>query len=222
MTLYSYMCRSWQDCCRRGENRSWPSVSLESVDSECWCLNNTTFTLSNIQRPRMQAIRSEAIQEWTLYFMRLKQAHNWSQIFRNYLLCSQESLTIDLSQLSFINSFCTIYLTFISILSPTTGISKVVCLLQIPWIALVNFSLSHLSWLFLCTPLCLSNNRALLFVYYKILCKKFWICFQLQFFILILIRMSFLPVWNIIYFCWYCCVVLSFHLLLKRSYKDTQ
>ena len=39
MTLYYYMYRSWQDCCRRGENRSWPSVSLESVDSECWCLN---------------------------------------------------------------------------------------------------------------------------------------------------------------------------------------
>ena len=43
MTLYYYMCRSWQDCCRRGENRSWPSVSVESVDSECWFLNNTIF-----------------------------------------------------------------------------------------------------------------------------------------------------------------------------------
>jgi hypothetical protein len=41
MTLYYYMCRSWQDCYRRGESRSWPSVSVESVDSECWCLNNT-------------------------------------------------------------------------------------------------------------------------------------------------------------------------------------
>ena len=40
MTLYYCMCRSWQDCCRRGENRSWPSVS---VDSECWCLKNTIF-----------------------------------------------------------------------------------------------------------------------------------------------------------------------------------
>jgi len=28
MTLYYYMCRSWQDCCRRGENRTWPSVSV--------------------------------------------------------------------------------------------------------------------------------------------------------------------------------------------------
>jgi len=37
------MCRSWQDCCRRGENRSWPSVSVESVDSECWCLNKAIF-----------------------------------------------------------------------------------------------------------------------------------------------------------------------------------
>jgi len=45
MTLYYYMCRSWQDCCRRGENRSWPSVSVETVDSECWCLN-AIFTLS--------------------------------------------------------------------------------------------------------------------------------------------------------------------------------
>jgi len=43
MTLYCYMCSSWQDCCRRGENRSWPSVSVESVDSECWCLNNAIF-----------------------------------------------------------------------------------------------------------------------------------------------------------------------------------
>ena len=43
MTLYYYMCRSWQDCCRRGENRSGPSVSVESVDSECWCLNNAIF-----------------------------------------------------------------------------------------------------------------------------------------------------------------------------------
>ena len=41
MTLY--MCRSWQDCCRRGESRSWPSESVESVDSECWCLNNAIF-----------------------------------------------------------------------------------------------------------------------------------------------------------------------------------
>ena len=43
MTLYCYMCRSWQDCCSRGENRSWPSVSVESVDSECWCLNSAIF-----------------------------------------------------------------------------------------------------------------------------------------------------------------------------------
>ena len=40
MALYYYIYRSWQDCCRRGENRSWPSVSVESVDSEYWCLNN--------------------------------------------------------------------------------------------------------------------------------------------------------------------------------------
>jgi hypothetical protein len=43
MTLYYYMCRSWQDCCRRGENRSWPSVSVESVHSECWFLNSAIF-----------------------------------------------------------------------------------------------------------------------------------------------------------------------------------
>ena len=43
MTLYCYLCSSWQDCCRRGENRSWPSVSVESVDSECWCLNKAIF-----------------------------------------------------------------------------------------------------------------------------------------------------------------------------------
>jgi hypothetical protein len=27
----------------RGENWSWPSVSVESVDSERWCLNNAIF-----------------------------------------------------------------------------------------------------------------------------------------------------------------------------------
>jgi hypothetical protein len=43
MTLYYYMCGSWQGCCRRGENRSWPSVSVESVDSECCCLNKAIF-----------------------------------------------------------------------------------------------------------------------------------------------------------------------------------
>jgi len=43
MTLYYYMCRSWQDCCRRGENPSWSSVSVESVDGEYWCLNNAIF-----------------------------------------------------------------------------------------------------------------------------------------------------------------------------------
>jgi hypothetical protein len=37
VTLYYYMCRSWQCCCRRGENQSWPSVS---VDNDLWCLNN--------------------------------------------------------------------------------------------------------------------------------------------------------------------------------------
>jgi len=42
MTYY-YMRSSWQDCCRRGKNRSWPSVSVESVDSECWFLNNSIF-----------------------------------------------------------------------------------------------------------------------------------------------------------------------------------
>ena len=40
MTLHYYMYRGWQDCCRRGENRFWPSVSVESVDSEYWCLNS--------------------------------------------------------------------------------------------------------------------------------------------------------------------------------------
>jgi len=43
MTLYYYTCSSWQDCCRRGENRSWLSVSVESVDSECWFFNNAIF-----------------------------------------------------------------------------------------------------------------------------------------------------------------------------------
>jgi hypothetical protein len=43
MTLYYNMCRSWQNCCRKGENQSWPSVSFESVDNEGWFLNNAIF-----------------------------------------------------------------------------------------------------------------------------------------------------------------------------------
>jgi hypothetical protein len=49
MTLYYYMYKSWQDCCRRGENRSWPSVSVDSVESEYWCLNNA-FVYAFIMR----------------------------------------------------------------------------------------------------------------------------------------------------------------------------
>ena len=45
MTLYYCTCWSWLDCCRRERNRSWPSVSVESVDSECWCLNNAIFNV---------------------------------------------------------------------------------------------------------------------------------------------------------------------------------
>jgi hypothetical protein len=43
MTLYYYICRSWQDCCRREESQPWLSVSVESVESECWCLKNVIF-----------------------------------------------------------------------------------------------------------------------------------------------------------------------------------
>ena len=49
MILYYYMYRSWQDCCRRGQNRSWPTVSVESVDSECWFLNNAFVYASIMQ-----------------------------------------------------------------------------------------------------------------------------------------------------------------------------
>jgi hypothetical protein len=43
MTLYHYMCWSWQDCCRIAENRSWPTISVKSVDSECWILNTIFY-----------------------------------------------------------------------------------------------------------------------------------------------------------------------------------
>ena len=75
MTLYYYMYRSWQDCCRRGENRSWPSVSIESVDSEYWCLNKalvyafimrltveervlrSTFKLNTLYKPEATSLK---------------------------------------------------------------------------------------------------------------------------------------------------------------------
>jgi len=50
MTLYYYMYRSWQDCCRRGENRSWPSISVESVD---WVL---VFEQRHCLRLRVQPL----------------------------------------------------------------------------------------------------------------------------------------------------------------------
>jgi len=50
MALYYYMCRSWQNCCLRGVNRSWSSVSVESFDSECWCLNNAIFFFAFVMR----------------------------------------------------------------------------------------------------------------------------------------------------------------------------
>jgi len=40
---FTTTCAGVGKTCRSGENRSWPSVSVGSIDSEGWCLNNTTF-----------------------------------------------------------------------------------------------------------------------------------------------------------------------------------
>ena len=65
MTLYCYMYRSWQDCCRRGENRSWPSVSVESVDSEYGCLNNA-IVYAFIMRLTAEERAYGPLLSWTL------------------------------------------------------------------------------------------------------------------------------------------------------------
>ena len=46
---YTTTCTGVGKTCRRGENRSWPSVSAESVDNEYWCLNNA-FVYAFIMR----------------------------------------------------------------------------------------------------------------------------------------------------------------------------
>jgi hypothetical protein len=70
-TLYYYMCRSW-----RGENWSWPSVSAESVDSECWCLNNAIFyTLI------MWLTVEECVFILESYLKTMPYAHCWQSFF---------------------------------------------------------------------------------------------------------------------------------------------
>jgi len=79
MTLYYYMCRSCQDCCRRGENRSWPSVSVESVYSECWCLNNAIF-YSFIMRLTVD----ERVFILESYFKKMSYAHCRQSFFEKF------------------------------------------------------------------------------------------------------------------------------------------
>ena len=79
MTLYYYMCRSWQDCCRRGENRSWPSVSVESVDSECWFLNNAIF-YAFIKRLTVE----ELVFILESYLKAMSYAHCWQSFFEKF------------------------------------------------------------------------------------------------------------------------------------------
>ena len=74
MTLYYYMCRSWQDCCRRGENRSWPSVSVEAVNSKCWCLNNAivyTFIMWLTVEERLESFLK------TMSYIHCRQSFFW-------------------------------------------------------------------------------------------------------------------------------------------------
>jgi hypothetical protein len=78
MTLYCYMGMSWQDCCRRGENRSWPSVSVESVDSECCCLNNAIF-YAFIMRLTVE----ERVFILESYFKTMSYAHCRQSFFEN-------------------------------------------------------------------------------------------------------------------------------------------
>ena len=68
MTLYYYMYRSWQDCCRRGENRSWPSVSVESVDSEYWYLNNAIVYAFIMRLTVEERVLRSTFKSNTLYF----------------------------------------------------------------------------------------------------------------------------------------------------------
>jgi len=90
MTLYYYMYRSWQDCCRRGENRSWPSVSVESVDSEYWCFNNAIvyafimrLTVQNVQRStfKLNILYNSYVSVNTVRFAFLQCYCEWILIF---------------------------------------------------------------------------------------------------------------------------------------------
>ena len=72
MTLYYYMYRSWQDCCRRGENRSWPSVSVEPVDSEYWCLNIAIVYAFIMRLTVEERVLPSTFKLNTLYFLNKK------------------------------------------------------------------------------------------------------------------------------------------------------
>jgi len=86
MTLYYYMCRSWQDCGRRGENRSWPSVSVESVDSECWVLNNAIF-YAFIMRLRVE----ECVFISESYLKAMSYAHCRQSFFEKFIGAIRET-----------------------------------------------------------------------------------------------------------------------------------
>jgi hypothetical protein len=129
------------------------------------------------------------MEEWTLYFICLKQTYNWSKISQSLLLCSQQSLTIALSQLNSVNTLCTIYVIFILILTPpTTHVSKLVCFLQIFWIIFLNFSFFTVihEVFFLYTPVCCLMTMFCYLFIIRFYVKTSWICFQLQILILIL------------------------------------
>ena len=80
MTLYYYMYRSWQDCCRSGENRSWPSVSVESVDSVYWCLNNA-IVYAFIMRLKVEERVLGPLLSWTpcIYSIHFRPTYNFRE-----------------------------------------------------------------------------------------------------------------------------------------------
>jgi len=130
MTLYYYVYRSWQDFCRRGENRSWPSVSVESVDSEYLCLNNA-FVYAFIMRLTVEErVLRSTFKLNTLYVLLSFPSHCYYSSF--FLLFPPSSHSSSYTFLPFLICFILFRSTFMYSFFPFFAIYSSLCSLVSP------------------------------------------------------------------------------------------
>jgi len=68
------------------QNRSWPSVSVESVDSECWSLNNANFYASI-----MRLTVEERVFILESYLKTMSCAHRRKSLFEKFIGAIRET-----------------------------------------------------------------------------------------------------------------------------------